>query len=127
MRIDQWSRISQSIRFKVDLADGKFSEDDLEVNVEDSQPDTIKRGGSFTVGHIILGAVQKHRYSLQQVSATCADDPAFTRLHGKFSQFVRSEFASEFNSADLEIILDPSATVRFESGFFLLKANSRVQ
>jgi hypothetical protein len=85
MCIDQWSRISQSIRFKVDLANGKFSEDDLEVDVEDSQPDTMKQGGFFTVGHIILGAVQKHHYSLWQVLDTWAADPAFTRLHSKFS------------------------------------------
>jgi hypothetical protein len=28
MELDQWSRISKSIRFKIDLFDGKFDEDD---------------------------------------------------------------------------------------------------
>jgi hypothetical protein len=83
MELDQWSRISKSIRFKIDVIDGRFDED-ADVNMEDSRPDTIKPGGSFKSGHIVLGAVQK-RCLLKEIAAAHADDPAFTRFQYKFS------------------------------------------
>jgi hypothetical protein len=110
MELDQWSRISKSIRFKIDVIDGKFDED-VDVSLEDSKPDTMKLGGSFKSDHIFLGAVQK-RCSLKQIEAAHADDPAFTRFQYKFGQFIRENFSSKFSNADMDMILEPSATVR---------------
>jgi len=110
MELDQWSRISKSIRFKIDLFDGKFDED-LEIGMEDSRPETMKPGGSFKAGHIVLGAVQK-RCSLKQIAGAHADDPAFTRFQYKFSQFIQANFALEFDNSDLITMLDPNAMVR---------------
>ena len=109
MELDQWSRISKSIRFKIDVVDGKFNED-VDVDMEDSQPDTMKLGGSFKSGHIVLGAVQK-RCLLNQIAAAHADDPAFTRFQYKFSQFIRVENFSKFSNEGMDMILDPSAIV----------------
>ena len=83
MELDQWSWISKSIRFKIDLFDEKFDED-VDVSMEDSQPDTMKPGGSFKSGHIVLGAVQKCCL-LKEIAAAHADDPAFTLFQYKFS------------------------------------------
>ncbi|KAF8961518.1 hypothetical protein BDZ97DRAFT_1921202 [Flammula alnicola] len=109
MHIDHRWRISKLIRFQIDLYDGKFNEDP-EVDIEDSRPDTMKPGSSFKCRHIIFGAVQK-RCSFKDISAAHADDPAFTRFLIKFSHFLRGNFSSEFSNADLGRILDSNATV----------------
>ena len=107
MELDHWSQISKSIRFKINIFDGKF--EDVDVSMEDSRPDTMKPGGSFKSGHIVLGAVQKHCL-LKQIAAAHADDPAFTQFQNKFSQFIQANF-SEFSDEDMDMILGPSAMV----------------
>lgn len=114
MELDQWSRISKSIRFKIDIFDGSFDKDVGVGVMEDSRPDTLKPGGSFKSGHIVLGAVQK-RCLLKEIAAAHTDDPAFTRFQYKFSQFIRENFSNRFSNADMDIILDPSATVCIQS------------
>jgi hypothetical protein len=90
MELDHWSQISKSIRFKIDLFDEIFDEDvdsnlTSSMDLEDSQPDTMKLGGSFKSGHIVLGSVQKCCL-LKQVADAHADDPAFTRFDNNFRQ-----------------------------------------
>jgi hypothetical protein len=101
MIIHQWSQISQLIRFKIDVFDGRF-DNDLEAEIEDSRPDTMKQGGSFKVGHIILGAVQKHS-SFEEVSAAHKDDPAFSHFHSRFRHFLRTQYVSEFADLDTDL------------------------
>jgi hypothetical protein len=72
----------------------------------------MKRGGSFKVGHIILGAVQKHS-SFEQVSANHKDDPAFSHFYNRFRQFLRTQYVSEF--ADLDTVLDQKFKVHFNN------------
>lgn len=110
MELDHWSRISKSIRFKIDTFDEKFDEDSIDISMEDSRPDTMKLGGSFKSGHIVLGAVQK-RCMLKEIAAAHVDDPAFTRFQYKFRQFIQDNFASKFSNADMDTILDPNAMV----------------
>ena len=102
MCISQWSQISQFIRFQIDVFDEKFT-DDPEVEMEDSQPDTMKQGSSFKLGHIFLGAMQKH-CSFEQISVTHANDLAFSQYENRFSQFLCAQ--SEFTVADLDMILE---------------------
>ena len=109
MIIHQWSQVSQLIRFKIDIFDEKL-DDDPEAEIKDSRPDTMKKGGSFKVGHIILGAVQKHS-SFEQVSAAHKDDPAFSHFHNKFRHFLRTQYISEFT--DLDTALTQKFKVRF--------------
>ena len=111
MIIYQWTQVSQLIRFKIDIFDEKIDKD-LEAEMEDSRPDTMKQGGSFKVGHIVLGAVQK-RSSFEQVSAAHKDDPAFSHFYNKFCQFLRAEYISEF--ADLDKVLDQKFKVHFHN------------
>lgn len=47
--------------------------------MQDPRPDTMKLGGSFKSGHVVLGAVQKCCL-LKQIAAAHADDPAFTQF-----------------------------------------------
>jgi hypothetical protein len=113
MELDHWSQLSKSIRFKIDIFDEKNNEDldvDVSKELEDSRPDTMKPGGSFKSGHIVLGAVQK-RCSLKQIADDHADDPAFTRLHSKFGQFIKANRDS-LSDEEIDILLDPSAKVR---------------
>jgi hypothetical protein len=110
MELDHWSQISKSIRFKIDLFDGKFDEDD-DFDMEDSRPETMKQGGSFKSGHIFLGAVQK-RCSLQEIADAHPDDPAFTRFRHKFRQFIQDNFSSKFSDADMGMMVDPNSMVR---------------
>jgi hypothetical protein len=109
MELDQWSRISKSIRFRIDVFDGKF-DDDNDVNMEDSRPDTMKLGGSFKSGNIVLGAVQKRRL-LKEIAVEHADDPAFTGFQHKFIRFIQEKFSSKFSKEDMDTILDPSGIV----------------
>jgi len=110
MTIYQWSRVSQLIRFKIDVFDKKF--EDPEAEMDNSRPDTLKPGGSFKLGHIILGAVQKPS-SFEQVSATHKDDPAFSNFHSRFRQFLRTQYSSEF--ADLDTALSQQFKVCFHN------------
>ena len=87
MIIYQWSQVSQHIQFMIDVFDENFDDPEAEMPVEDYQPDTMKQGGSFKLGHIILGAVQKPT-SFKRVSAAHNDDPAFSQFYGKFCQFL---------------------------------------
>lgn len=107
----QWSQVSQLIRFKIDVFDEKFA-NDAEAEKEDSRPDTMKQGGSFKIGHIILGAVQKPS-SFEQVSAGHKDDPAFSHFHNKFRHFLRTQYNSEF--ANLDMVLDQKFKVCFHN------------
>jgi hypothetical protein len=111
MIVHQWSQVSQLIRFKIDMFDEKFN-NDSEAEIEDSRPDTMKQGGSFKVGHIILGAMQKHS-SFEQVSAAHKDDPAFSHFHNRFCQFLRTQYISEF--ADLDMALTQKFKVCFHN------------
>jgi hypothetical protein len=105
----QWSQVSQFIRFKINVFDEEFA-DDPEAEKEDSRPDTIKHGGSFKCGHIVLGAVQKHS-SFQQVSAAHLHDPAFSHFYNRFRHFIQTEYRSKFD--DLDTILSQNFEVRF--------------
>jgi hypothetical protein len=111
MIIYQWSQVSQLIRFKIDVFDEKF-DNDPEAEIENSRPDTMKPGGSFKVGHIILGAVQKHT-SFEQVSATHKDDPAFSNFYNKFRQFLRTHYIPEL--ANLDTVLNQKFKVCFQN------------
>jgi hypothetical protein len=125
MELDQWSRISKSIRFKIDIFDGKFDEDsDVDVGMEDSRPDTMKPGGSFKSGHIVLGAVQK-RCSLKDIAAAHEDDPAFTRFQYKFSQFIRANFSSIFSNEEMDMILNPSEMVCIQTLILITCSSSK--
>jgi hypothetical protein len=99
MTIYQWSRVSQLIRFKIDAFDANL--DDTEAEMEDSQPDTMKKGGSYKVGDIILGSVQKP-VSFEEVSATHNNDPAFSQFYRKFSQFLHTQYLSEYANFDVK-------------------------
>ena len=113
MELEQWSQISKSIRFKIDLFDGKFDDDvGVGMPVVDSWPGAMKLGGSFKSGHIFLGAVQK-RCLLKEITAAHADDPAFLRFWYKFSQFIQENFSykSEFSNEDMDMIFGPNAIV----------------
>jgi hypothetical protein len=102
-----------SIRSNIDIFDGKFDQD-FEVGVKDSQPDTMRTRSSFKFGHIIFGAVQKS-CSLKQVSAACGEvDPAFMWLPYKFGQFLRTRLSPQFSATDLDTILDPNAMVHIQ-------------
>jgi hypothetical protein len=109
MELDHWSQLSKSIRFKIDVFDENNEDVDV-MELEDSRPDTMKPGGSFRSGHIVLGAVQK-RCSLKQIADDHADDPAFTRFHSKFGQFIKANRDS-LSDEDIDILLDSSAMVR---------------
>ena len=113
MIVYQWSQVSQLIWFKIDVFDEnlKFTNsDDAETEKEDSQPDTMKQGGSFKIGHVTLGAVQKPS-SFEQVSAAHKDDPAFSNFHNKFCHFVRPQYISKF--ANFDMVLDQKFKVCF--------------
>ena len=93
MIIYQWSQVSQHIQFMIDVFDENFDDPEAEMPVEDSWPDTMKQGGSFKLGHIILGAVQKPT-SFEQVSAAHNDDPAFSQFYSKICQFLHTLYTS---------------------------------
>jgi hypothetical protein len=111
MILYQWSQVSQLIRFKIDAFDEKVRVAD-DAEEEDSRPDTMKQGGSFKIGHIILGAVQKPS-SFEQVSAAHKDDPAFSHFYNRFRQFLRTQYISEF--ADIGTVLDQKFKVCFHN------------
>jgi hypothetical protein len=111
MIIYQRSQVSQLIRFKIDVFDDKF-DNDPEAEFEDSRPDTLKQGGSFKVGHIILGAVQK-LCSFEQVSADHKEDPAFSHFYSRFRHFLRTQYTLEF--ANLDVVLDQKFKVHFHN------------
>jgi hypothetical protein len=108
MIIYQWTQVSQFIRFKIDIFDEKV--DDLEAEMQDSRPDTMKQGGSFKIGHIVLGSVQKQT-SFEDVSAAHKNDPAFSRFYSRFRQFLQTRYSSEF--ADLDTVLSQNFRVSF--------------
>jgi hypothetical protein len=117
MRIDHWNRVSMSIRFKVDLFDQQnkdedhnASDDQVRVEMEDSQPDTMHTKGSFKSGNIILGAAQKI-CSFAEVSAAHSDDLAFTHFRNKFNHFIHDNSDLEFSDHDLHSILGSTMSV----------------
>lgn len=110
MTIHQWSQVSQLIRFKIDDFDGKFA-NDPEAEMEDSRPETIKQGGSFKLGHVVLGAVQKST-SFEQISAAHKDDSAFSQFHNKFRHFLRTQSSSVFANLD-KVLLSQKLKVHF--------------
>ena len=110
MTIYQWTRVSQLIRFKIDIFDKKFDDFEAEMQVEDSRPDTMKQGGSFKLGHIVLGSVQKET-SFEEVSAAHKTDPAFSNFYNRFQQFLQNGYSSEF--ADLNTVLQQNFKVSF--------------
>ncbi|KAF8956317.1 hypothetical protein BDZ97DRAFT_1907242 [Flammula alnicola] len=89
MHLDHRSRIAKSIRFQIDLYDGKFDADP-EVEMEDS--------------------LQKS-CSLKDISAVHAGDSAFTRFQSKFHRFLRDNFSAEFSAADFGKILDANSEI----------------
>jgi hypothetical protein len=111
MIFHQWSQVSQLIRFRIDAFDEEFA-DDPEAEKEDSRPDTMKQGGSFKCGHIVLGAVQKHS-SFELVSAAHLHDPAFSHFYHRFRHFLQTEYRSKFD--DLDTILSQDFEVRFHN------------
>lgn len=94
MTIYQWSQVSQLIRFKINAFDAKL-DDDAEAEMEDSRPGTMKQGGSFKLGHIVLGSVQKPT-SFEQVSEAHNDDLAFSHFYRRFSDFLRTQYSSDY-------------------------------
>jgi hypothetical protein len=117
MRIDHWNRVSMSIRFKINLFDQQNMDkndldDQVETNMEDSRPDTMRNKGPFEFGHIILGAAQRS-CSFAEVSAAHSDDPAFAQFKNKFNHFIRADYNSEFNDDNLHSILGSTASVCF--------------
>ena len=103
MTIYQRSLVLRLIRFKIDAFDANL--DDDEVEMEDSRPSTMKQGGSFKAGHIILGSVQKP-VSFEEVSAAHNNNPAFSHFYGRFSRFLRTQYSFEyadFNGKKLKV------------------------
>lgn len=99
MTIYQRSLVSRLIRFRIDTFEANL--DDDEVEMEDSRPSTMKQGGSFKVGHIILGSVQKP-VSFEEVSAAHSNDPAFSNFYNKFSRFLRTQNIDSLEYADFD-------------------------
>lgn len=110
MTIYQWTQVSQLIRFKIDIFDKKFDDFEAEMQLEDSRPDTMKQGGSFKLGHIVLGSMQKQT-SFEEVSAAHKNDPAFSHFYNRFRQFLQTRYSSEF--ADLNTVLSQNFKVIF--------------
>ena len=100
MTIYQRSLVSWFTRFKIDTFDAD-SDDAVNEVMEDSQSSTMKQGGSFKAGHIILGSVQKP-VSFEEVSAAHSNDPAFSHFYRKFSQFLRTQDIDNFEYADFD-------------------------
>lgn len=100
MTIYQRSLVSRFTRFKIDTFDAD-SDDAVDEVMEDSRPSTMKQGGSFKAGHIILGSVQKP-VSFEEVSAAHSNDPAFSHFYRKFSQFLRTQDIDNFEYADFD-------------------------
>ena len=97
MTIYQRSLVSRLIRFRIDTFEANL--DDDEVEMEDSRPSTMKQGGSFKVGHIILGSVQKP-VSFEEVSAAQNNDPAFSHFCSRFSRFLHAQYSFEYADFD---------------------------
>lgn len=123
MTIYQWTQVSQLIRFKIDIFDKEFDDLEAETQLEDSRPDTMKQGGSFKLGHIVLGSVQKQT-SFEEVSAAHKNDPAFSNFFNRFRQFIQNRYRSDSEFADLNTELSQNFKVSlFNLSTFILICN----
>jgi hypothetical protein len=80
MKVDHWQHVALLIRAQIDISEGKFDEDELEM-LEDSED------SSQEFRNIVLGAKQK-KNSFSAIESTHSEDSAFKKFRERFCKFL---------------------------------------
>src|ERR1700691_1338083 len=107
MKIDHWQHVALIIRAQIDISEGKFDEDDLDMQLEENLEVT---SGVRQFRNIVLGARQKP-LSFGAIESLHSEDPAFKGFQERFCIFLSMALLPEKTVSNYMSIFTQEAKV----------------